>query len=286
MKNRERRRIQQVIITLGMVLCLGGCGQQSAEETESTVDFGELLPEQSEPIIIREPQPQTESEEETETQTEEETVAFADEQTVQYDIEGVTYEDTLNGSCKVKVVFPQLIDMENTELQNTINENVKQMVMQEISEEGLTAYGLGYQVATQGTGILSVIFRGYCNYEGAAHPTNLIRTMNLDLTTGRNLRLKDYADMAQIVSGLETASGYEIISEGVDMADFSAFLNNGYVTDYAMTLLDYDVDWNNQELIPAGYSAIRNNHVVLFVEAEHAMGDYVELEFDQVTLSR
>lgn len=286
MKNRERRRIQQVIITLGMVLCLGGCGQQSAEETESTVDFGELLPEQSEPIIIREPQPQTESEEETETQTEEETVDFADEQTVQYDIEGVTYEDTLNGSCKVKVVFPQLIDMENTELQNTINENVKQMVMQEISEEGLTAYGLGYQVATQGTGILSVIFRGYCNYEGAAHPTNLIRTMNLDLTTGRNLRLKDYADMAQIVSGLETASGYEIISEGVDMADFSAFLNNGYVTDYAMTLLDYDVDWNNQELIPAGYSAIRNNHVVLFVEAEHAMGDYVELEFDQVTLSR
>ena len=286
MKNRERRRIQQVIITLGMVLCLGGCGQQSAEETESTVDFGELLPEQSEPIIIREPQPQTESEEETETQTEEETVAFADEQTVQYDIEGVTYEDTLNGSCKVKVVFPQLIDMENTELQNTINENVKQMVMQEISEEGLTAYGLGYQVATQGTGILSVIFRGYCNYEGAAHPTNLIRTMNLDLTTGRNLRLKDYADMAQIVSGLETASGYEIISEGEDMADFSAFLNNGYVTDYAMTLLDYDVDWNNQELIPAGYSAIRNNHVVLFVEAEHAMGDYVELEFDQVTLSR
>jgi hypothetical protein len=269
-----------------MVLCLGGCGQQSAEETESTVDFGELLPEQSEPIIIRESQPQTESEEETETQTEEETVAFADEQTVQYDIESVTYEDTLNGSCKVKVVFPQLIDMENTELQNTINENVKQMVMQEISEERLTAYGLGYQVATQGTGILSVIFRGYCNYEGAAHPTNLIRTMNLDLTTGKNLRLKDYADMARIVSGLETASGYEIISEGVDMADFSAFLNNGYVTDYAMTLLDYDVDWNNQELIPAGYSAIRNNHVVLFVEAEHAMGDYVELEFDQVTLSR
>lgn len=286
MKNRERRRIQQMIIILGMVFCLGGCGQQSAEETESTVDFGELLPEQSEPIIIRESQPQTESEEETEPQTEEETVAFADEQTVQYDIESVTYEDTLNGSCKVKVVFPQLIDMENTELQNTINENVKQMVMQEISEEGLTAYGLGYQVATQGTGILSVIFRGYCNYEGAAHPTNLIRTMNLDLTTGRNLRLKDYADMAQIVSGLETASGYEIISEGVDMADFSAFLNNGYVTDYAMTLLDYDVDWNNQELIPAGYSAIRNNHVVLFVEAEHAMGDYVELEFDQVTLSR
>ena len=60
MKNRERRRIQQMIVALGMVLCLGGCGQQPTEETESTVDFGELLPEQAEPIIIRESQPKTE----------------------------------------------------------------------------------------------------------------------------------------------------------------------------------------------------------------------------------
>ena len=285
MKNRERRRIQQAAVLMGMILCMGGCGKQQAEDMESTVDFGELLPEQSEPVIIRESQPQTETEVETQTQTEEETVAFADEQSVNYDVESVTYEDTVNGSCQVKLVYPQLKNMENTELQDTINENMKQMVMQDISEDGLSAYELQYETATQGTGILSVIFRGYCNYEGTAHPSNLIRTVNLDLTTGKNLRLKDYADMAQIVSGLETGSGYEILSEGVDSADFSAFLNNGYVTDYAMTLLDYDVDWNNLSLIPTGYSAIRNNHVVLFVEAEHAMGDYVELEFDQVTLN-
>ncbi|MDE5823212.1 MAG: hypothetical protein K2H91_00790, partial [Lachnospiraceae bacterium] len=78
---------------------------------------------------------------------------------------------------------------------------------------------------------------------------------------------------------LENANGYTILNEGVDAADFSAFLNNGAVTDYAITLLDYDMDFDNPEMVPAGFSAIRDNHLILFIKAEHAMGDFVELEF-------
>lgn len=48
-----------------------------------------------------------------------------------------------------------------------------------------------------------------------------------------------------------------------------------------MTLLDFDIDFENLDLIPAGYSAVRGNHLVLFIEAEHAMGDYVEIVFDK-----
>lgn len=84
-----------------------------------------------------------------------------------------------------------------------------------------------------------------------------------------------------MVSCLELADGYSVKNDGVGKADFSAYLNNGAVTDYAMTLLDYDIDFDNIELAPAGYSAVRDNHLVLFIEAEHAMGDYVELEFDK-----
>lgn len=269
------------IILIAMI-CLTGCGQQSEEQSESTVDFVELLPQQSEPIIIREPQleEQTLTEEEETTTTEEETVIpFADRNEVNYSVESAGYEDTLNGNGEVKVEYPQLADMADADLQNRINENIRQMALQGTQEEGLKAYELSYEIATQGSGILSVIFRGYSNYEGTAYPDNIVKTLNLDLTTGNNLRLKDYADIAQIVSGLETTSDYEIVSPDVEMSDFAAFLNNGYVTDYAMTLLDYDADFGNSSLIPAGYSCIRNNHVVLFVETEHAMGDYVEIEF-------
>ena len=121
--------------------------------------------------------------------------------------------------------------------------------------------------------------RGTSYYEGAAYPNNLIRTLNIDLNTEKNVRLKDFADLSAVVSSLEMAEGYTIVNEGVELSDFSAFLNNGSVTDYAITLLDFDLDLANPDLRPAGFSAIRENHLVLFIEAEHAMGDYVELEF-------
>jgi hypothetical protein len=88
------------------------------------------------------------------------------------------------------------------------------------------------------------------------------------------LTLKDYANVGDIVTSLENATGYTILNDGVDKSDFDLFLNNGYMTDYAMLLLDYDTN-------TSGYSAIRDNHLVLFIEAEHAMGDYVELEFEK-----
>ena len=45
-------------------------------------------------------------------------------------------------------------------------------------------------------------------------------------------------------------------------------------------LIQEDVDFKNLSLIPTGYSCIRDNHLVLFVEAEHSMGDYVEIVFN------
>ena len=276
---RKRRNRVRHFMTVGMMaLCLMGCGKQQEAALEETIDFVDLLPEQSEPVIIREPQTQEQNKTEEESQTamqEEEITPFADRNVVSYALESASFEEGI-----VKVEYPQFTDMENADLQSQMNEKIRQAVMQGSDEEGLSAYELSYEIATAGQGIVSVVFRGYVNYEGAAHPSNIAKTLNLDLTTGDNLRLKDYADIAGIVSGLENASGYAIISEGVDQADFSAFLNNGYVTDYAITMLDYDVDFSNLSLIPTGYSCIRDNHVVLFIEAEHAMGDFVEIEFD------
>ena len=85
--------------------------------------------------------------------------------------------------------------------------------------------------------------------------------------------------MAAVVANLENSTNYEVISDSVDINGFSSFLNNGYITDYAMTLLDADIDFSNLEITTSIYSAIRDNHLVLFFEAEHMMGDYVEIVF-------
>lgn len=271
----------------GIMACmLFGCGQKAQEEVvEDVVEFEQITPLESEPIIIRKEQPAVEetlSEEETTTamSEEEEIVPWVDrvagEQAVSYSVESKVHEEGV-----IKLTYPQLSGMQNTELQAQLNESIKQTVLQGSAAEGLTAYEYQYEVASMGAGVVSFVFRGYLNYEGSPYPTNDVKTLNLNLLTGESVRLKSYADVATVVSALETDWGYEVVSEGVEKSDFSAFMNNGYVTDYAMTLLDFDMDSKNLSFVPAGYSCIRDNHLVLFVEVEHAMGDYVEIIFDE-----
>lgn len=268
-----------------LILGLCGCGRkEEAASTEAVVEFKEITPEESEPVIIRDEQPAalesvTEGEMTTDMTEEEEIEPWVDrmagEQEISYSVEEAVYEEGI-----VKVTYPQFTGMQNKDIQSKLNEGIKQAVLQGSTQEGLNAYEYKYETASMGAGVVSFVFRGYVNYEGSAYPVNEVKTLNLNLLTGENLRLKDYADVAAVVSSLETEQGYEMVSEGIEKEDFSAFLNNGYVTDYAMTMLDYDMDFKNLSLIPTGYSCIRDNHLVLFVEAEHAMGDYVEIVFD------
>ena len=283
-----------------VVITLSGCGQDNNKESEpqeiqSSVDFSELTEDETIPVIIRDEQmveSQDTETEESSTIEQVEIIPFVDrvrqqtennitpevtnEQDISYNIEAVIYEEGT-----VKVTYPQISDMQNTELQSKINESIKKAVLSECQEEGLTFYELDFETASKGSQIVSFIFKGNRNYESSAYPSNIVKTLNIDLSDGENLRLKDYADIAFVVSNLEAASGYMVLNEGVTIEDFSAFLNNGYVTDYAITLLDYDIDFSNSGIALSGYSAIRNNHLVLFIEAEHSMGDYVELEFKQ-----
>lgn len=277
-----KKCVKVISVVSVMAVMAAGCGK--AQEPVVVKEFEEILPDDAKPVIVRDEESTTvtESTEETETADEAETEieAYADriagENVISYNIESTVYEEGV-----VRVEYPQLTGMENEENQQKINENIRNSVLNDISNKNLSFYELSYETVTKGNGIVSFIFRGSENDMGSAYPRNIIKTLNIDLNTGKNVRLKDFADISSIVSSLELADGYTVLNEGVDMADFSAFLNNGYVTDYAMTLLDYDIDFENPDMVPAGYTAIRENHLILFVEAEHAMGDYVELEFEK-----
>lgn len=277
-----------ISISIAVMLMAAGCGENAGqkEETDPLVeDFDLILNDQRTQVIVRDEASsaatEPESEPETAVETETETViSYADriagEQSVTYDIETAVYEDGA-----VRVEYPQLINIADGEKQQRINETIRKTVTDTISTENLSSYDLKFETATKGAGIVSFIFRGIEFYENSAYPNNIVKTLNIDLNSEKNVRLKDFADIAWVVNCLELAEGYTIQSEGIEKADFSFFLNNGAVTDYAITLLDYDIDFGHPEMIPAGFSALRDNHLILFIKAEHAMGDYVELEFDK-----
>lgn len=275
-------------IFIVVMLTAAGCGENAHKEEKEPIveDFDAIMRNDRTQVIVRDEPGTAESgtdtvEQETEDLGETETVVpYADricgENGVAYNIDTAVYEEGV-----VRVEYPQLSGMADEGMQREINEKIKGAVTTNLATDNLSSYELKYETATKGNGIVSFVFRGVENYANSAYPNNVIKTLNIDLNTGKNVRLKEFADIALVVSSLENADGYAIINEGVDAADFSAYLNNGAVTDYAITLLDYDIDLEHPEMVPAGFSAIRDNHLILFIKAEHAMGDYVELEFDK-----
>lgn len=263
-----------------------GCGGKKATEVEVIQGFDEIAPVESEPVIIREEHTESavndETQERTETESVQDIVPFVDRGGTDrdYQIESAVYE---NG--EIKITYPQFRSTKDTAFWNKVNANIMAAATAGADDEGLASYNLSFEAADAGSKAVSFIFKGYRYYEGAAYPQNIVKTINIDIDTGESIRLTDYCDLSDIVSCLENKTGYRIVSDGIDGDDFSAFLNNGYVTDYAMTLLDFDLEFDlnfyNQVFVPTGYSAIRNNHLVLFIETEHAMGDYVEIEFEK-----
>lgn len=280
-----KNNMKYICIMALFALMAAGCGTDREPENPITLTYDDILPEPTQqPVIVRDEQSMVQEEHtdqvESVTEAETEIMPFADRiangQNVVYRIETSVYEEGA-----VSVEYPQLADMVDEEVQKQINEKIKRAVTGSIATENLSSYEMRYETASKGSGMVSFVFRGMEYYENSAHPNNIVKTLNIELRTGKSIRLKDYSDIAGVVSCLELADGYSVKNDGVDMADFSAFLNNGSVTDYAMTLLDFDIDFENLDLIPAGYSAVRDNHLVLFIEAEHAMGDYVEIVFDK-----
>lgn len=293
MNKNNLLRIKRMSIVLGLVCAVTACGKKQPQE-QPVVDLFTEETTESLPVVIKGSEEPTENNEElseeigedesvTETtQESEEIVAFVDKNYVEYDVIDECYENEA-----VVIQYPQITGMEDVSLQNKINENIKKFIlMLDKPVEEYSSYEFIFEVGTKGTGIFSVLFYGYENTKTAAYPKLVVKTLNIDMTNGENLRLKDYADYESIISCLETDSGYNVVSGNMTNEEFSLFINNGYMTDYAMTMLDYDFDFSNEYMIPTGYSYIQDNRVHILVEVEHAAGDYTEVCFDKTLTER
>lgn len=258
---------------IGCILLLTACGKEKIPE----VSYVDVAPKESEPLVLI---PEGYTEEEVEVQedetstTPEEKIFFVDQKQVAYSVVEGQYHDG-----DINVIYPTFTQMENAAVQDQINQTLQKEILGQLQSEDLISCDIRYEVASAGSGIFSCVLRGTAKYQEKAFEEKIAISCNVDLTTGASLRLKDYADIEQIVSCLEQNYGYEILNE-TDRSQFQAFLNNGYVLDYAIMLLDYDLDFKNENFVPLGYSYIKDNRLALLVPTEHSLGDYTEILFE------
>jgi len=137
-------------------------------------------------------------------------------------------------------------------------------------------YTLTYEVTAATEELLSVVYRIDYYEPGAARPFKSMQTFNIDLTTGKEWRLKDFISLERVVECLETGE-FELLNTQISKKDFQEYLS---INPERLTVDEfeaYDLDSANiRDYIP-GYSYRLDDHVVVCMEVAGALGDYVEV---------
>lgn len=181
----------------------------------------------------------------------------------------------------VKIKYPQFTNMQNEKVMHLWNESIKEAAVSNAEETGIINYSLDYEITTQNAGMVSMILRGSCNYEGAAYPYDFKSTFNFNLSSGKNLRLKEYRNVEDLAELLQNGNGYKILGSNVTNEEFNQYMQKDSKEEYKKLLESFDYDLSNSNLIPTGYSYIKDDQtLVLVIEVNHALGDSLELEIE------
>lgn len=95
-----------------------------------------------------------------------------------------------------------------------INDLIRTFAIEEWKTSGASTDGLSldidYDIVTYSDDMFSVVFKGYLNVVGAAHPMHLCYALVLDLQNERIMVLNDFIDEAEVLDAIKQGK-YEII---------------------------------------------------------------------------
>ena len=145
---------------------------------------------------------------------------------------------------------------------------------------------LTYTVQEQTKDMLSLTCQSYYDYEGSAHPSAALTSVNINMKTGEKMTFSDFADPDETAKILfagkdntDTAQGYTVLDpEGnptteITMKDILEALAA------SLTHFDGDVDdYGADETM--GESYVHDGKVYVIFYVSHAMGDYTVVRID------
>ena len=199
-----------------------------------------------------------------------------DEEDIYYQIETCDLEndDTISVSA-LQVKYPVFTEMDNTDVQETINQKIVEYVGRFFVAEGLSAAVGDYELYEKARDIY-IVFRGTTCSEQTDYETKKILTLHFDLETGSMVQLNEVMDVSQIVNQI-TEGDYLILSEDLDKDSFRKILEDDY-PDLQESLEQFDIGKGLSSIsVPPGYSFETDDGLHLIFSVSHEKGDYLEI---------
>lgn len=165
---------------------------------------------------------------------------------------------------KIDIKYPQIIQLSNESLQESINDKISKQALRLVNEvqndEKVTVLEIEYDVKRYDNKLLSILFKGYINSEGAPYPLVLAYTLNISMDSGEELELNDYFEIDQRYVEQYHKNKLNILKP------FQNEAFEGLSDEEILTM------FRNAELY------LTKDSLGLIVFVPHAVGDYAELE--------
>lgn len=298
---RRRNLILITVLSLSLTFA-AGCGENKNTGAAGSMDQQKT----SETTVQNETEPETsqvsEDSEQDETEAAATTEAGQDAQS-DYQIEMVSYKKT----DLIDISYPKITGWSDTEKQeewNTYFENTAKEAAGEMTgdteEMNLGASDsvvLTYTVQEQTKDMLSLTCQSYYDYEGSAHPSAALTSVNINMKTGEKMTFSDFADPDETAKILfagkdntDTAQGYTVLDpEGnptteitmKDILEFNFIWMEPTEEALAASLTHFDGDVDDYGADETmGESYVYDGKVYVIFYVSHAMGDYTVVRID------
>lgn len=167
------------------------------------------------------------------------------------------------------ITYPQVYGLKNKEVENLINDLIKEQVDKQIPREGCDVYAdiFGkYEVNLNKKGILSINLQFYTIRKQAANGLNVQKSINVDLSTGKNYQLYELfrrnsnyrMTINKMIQEQIKEKDLHLIKEFNGITDFEDY----YLTDNALVIYFQELEYTiHAEGIPEfiiPYAQIRN----------------------------
>jgi hypothetical protein len=182
-----------------------------------------------------------------------------------YEIIKQTYTDR-----KITINYPQVTKMSNSKKQDILNAVIKSEafhVLSWFSDSELDNFSmnLDYEVKWQSSELLSIKYSGVRYLKGAAYPTNVFFTTNLNMYEGSRVKLKDLVNIDE--NFVEKVKRGKFSRE--TSREMFKFTNDKLIESFSTADSIGD---------SSTFSYFTNDSLGIKVSVIHALGDHVEFE--------
>lgn len=219
-----------VVLGLGITSILNGCNSTSvATNSENKADSSnnEVKNDSSNEVISNEVINNKENENKVEdsqkvsdTTKEKESPKNLKEKSNEYQVVSKDYSKN-----NVKINYPELKNSNENEKLKSINRYLQEGALKVLDDyvkddPNLKAVNLNvnYDVKFKNEKYISIVYKGEVNVEGAAYPSSIFYTTNVDLESGNIIRLSDYSNVDDILNELKDPKNIKVIAKNDELA--------------------------------------------------------------------